>query len=139
MALGLGNKVVFTGFLESHDDVDEILRTGAIGLAPFVPDKRSYEFYSDVGKPKAYLAAGMPVIMTRVPAIADEIEREKAGIVIDYDKKQLEDALYTLLTNHRTYKVFRDNAVRLSRKYQWPNIFEDTYRKTFAFWSRYHQ
>lgn len=133
--LGLGKNTVFTGFLESHDEVDDLLCTGAIGLAPFVPDNSSYEFYSDVGKPKAYLAAGMPVIITRVPAIADEIERGKAGIVIDYSKKELTEAILSLLRDKKKYNMFRENAIRLSKKYIWSNILEDTYKKTFKYWS----
>lgn len=135
--LGLEKYVYFTGYIENHDDVDDLLRTGAIGLAPFAPDKSSYEYYSDVGKPKAYLAAGMPVIITRVPEIADEIEKERAGIVIGYNKKELTGAILALLKSDKTYKKFRKNAVKLSKKYIWPNILEDTYKKTFVFFDGY--
>ena len=131
--LHIGPSVNFTGFIESHDEVDNLMCTGAIGLAPFVPDKSSYEFYSDVGKPKAYLAAGMPVIITRVPAIAEEIENEHAGFVIDYDKKQLTDTVIMILGDRRKYKEFRANAIRMSKKYLWDNIFEDAYNKTLTF------
>lgn len=131
--LGLEKHVNFTGFIEGHDDVDDLLCTGAIGLAPFAPDKSSYEFYSDVGKPKAYLAAGMPVIITRVPEIADEIEKKRAGIVIGYNKKELTDALLILLKDDKTYKEFRKNASKLSKKYIWSNIFVDAYERTLTF------
>lgn len=130
-ALELGKHVSFTGFIERHEDVDDLLCTGAIGLAPFVSDKSSYEYYSDAGKPKAYLAAGMPVIITRVPEIADEIEKERAGIVIEYSKIELTNALVTLLKDDKKYKEFRENAVKLSKKYIWSNIFNEAYKQTF--------
>lgn len=133
--LGLEKKAVFTGFLKTHEEVDEILRKGAIGLALFAPDKSSYEYYSDVGKPKAYLAAGMAVIVTRVPEIADIIESARAGLVIDYQKKSLVCALEKLLTDDRMYRLFRSNAIRLSKKYVWNNIFKETYRQTLSFLS----
>lgn len=134
--LGLEKKAVFTGFLKTHEEVDEILRIGSIGLALFAPDKSSYEYYSDVGKPKAYLAAGMPVIITRVPEIADIIESARAGLVIDYQKKSLVCALEKLLTDDRMYRLFRSNAIWLSKKYVWNNIFKETYRQTLSFLSR---
>lgn len=134
--LGLAEKARFTGFLKTHEEVDELLRRGAIGLALFAPDKSSYEYYSDVGKPKAYLAAGMPVIVTRVPEIADIIERARAGMVIDYTKKALVYALEKLLTDDKMYRLFRSNAIRLSRKYIWNNIFKETYRQTLSFLSQ---
>lgn len=135
-ALELGKHVSFTGFIERHEDVDDLLCTGAIGLAPFVRDKGSYEYYSDAGKPKAYLAAGAPVIITRVPEIANEIEKERAGIVIEYNKTELTKAVVLLLKDDKKYKEFRENAIKLSKKYIWPNIFKDTYRKTFIFFEQ---
>jgi len=129
--LGLAKYVNFTGFIESHDDVDDLFCTGAVGLAPFAPDKSSYEYYSDVGKPKAYLAAGMPVIITRVPEIADEIEKKGAGIVINYSEKELTRAMLILLRDEKIYGEFRKNAIKMSEKYIWLNIFNDVYKKTF--------
>ena len=132
-ALHHNTHVTFTGFIKDHAKVDDILRTGALGLAPFVPDKNSYEYYSDVGKPKAYLAAGMPVVITRVPEIADIIKKEKAGIVIEYTKKDFIDAVISLLKNDRMYRLYRKNAIALSKKYIWENIFTTTYKKTLAY------
>ena len=132
-ALHHNTHVTFTGFIKDHAKVDDILRTGALGLAPFVPDKNSYEYYSDVGKPKAYLAAGMPVVITRVPEIADIIKKEKAGIVIEYSKKDFIDAVISLLKNDRMYRLYRKNAIALSKKYIWENIFTTTYKKTLAY------
>ncbi len=134
--LGLERKAVFVGFLKTHGEVDELLRRGAIGLALFAPDKSSYEYYSDVGKPKAYLAAGMPVIITRVPENADIIEREEAEIVIEYAKNDLVRALEILLTDDRMYRLYRKNAVRLSKQYIWNHIFTHTLRQTLAYLMR---
>jgi len=131
--LKLEKYVSFTGFIKKHEDVDDLLCTGAIGLAPFAPDKTSYEFYSDVGKPKVYLAAGMPIIITRVPEIAEEIEKKRAGIAINYSKKELVYAIMKLLNNDKLYKEYRKNAINLSKKYIWDNIFRDTFKKTLDF------
>ncbi len=131
--LGLEKKAVFTGYLKTHEEVDEILRIGAIGLALFAPDKSSYEYYSDVGKPKAYLAAGMPVIITRVPEIADTIEQSKAGIVIEYRKVDLVNALIRLLKNDQVYREYRKNAIVLSKKYVWSTIFRSTWWETLDY------
>lgn len=127
----LGKHIAFTGFLPRHEDVDNIVRTGAIGVAPFEPLDGSMEYYSDVGKPKVYLAAGMPVIITKVPEIADEIAEKKAGIAIAYSKKQLADAIISLLRNDTIYKLYRRNAIELAKKYNWTNIFTKAFEETF--------
>lgn len=134
--LGLDSYVSFTGFVEKHEDVDDLLRTGAIGLAPFVPDKSAYEYYSDVGKPKAYLAAGMPVVIMRLPEIADEINEKKAGFAINYKKEEFIKAIVSLLQDDALYSKYRTNAISLSEKYIWSNIFLEAYKKTLDFLKR---
>lgn len=134
--LHLGDSVKFTGLIKHHKDVDDLLRKGAIGLAPFVPDKSSYEFYSDVGKPKSYLAAGMPVIITRVPEIADIIEREKAGFVVEYTQRKLSQAMLLLLQDDTLYRQFRSNAIRLSKRYIWNNLFTTAMNDSLSFFNK---
>ncbi|HSX40804.1 MAG TPA: glycosyltransferase [Candidatus Saccharimonadales bacterium] len=128
--LGIENRITFTGFIESHEKVDDILAKGAISIAMFEPVKDSLEYYSDVGKPKVYLAAGLPVIITKVPEIALEIEKRKAGIAISYDKKSLSLAIIKLLRSDALYRQQRKNAIELSKKYIWSNIFEQAFSQT---------
>lgn len=125
--------VFVTGHIKNHDDVDEILKTCAIGVAPFEPKKDSMEYFSDVGKPKAYLAAGLPVVITKVPEIAIEIHSKKAGFAIDYKKEKLEKALLKLSESSALYAKYRKNAVSLSKKYLWPNIFERAFSQTLKY------
>lgn len=128
--LGISKNVIFTGFLERHEDVDKKLKKGAIGIALFEPVIDSFEYYSDAGKPKVYLAAGMPVIITRVPEIADEIDDKKAGLIIPYSKEALTIAILNFLQNNKLYEETRKNAIKLSQKYIWNNIFYDAFSKT---------
>ncbi len=124
--------VIFTGFIKSHERVDNILRKGAIGVALFEPIEDSIEYYSDVGKPKVYLAAGLPVVITKVPEIAWEIDQGEAGIAVNYHQSDFTKAVITLLENDSLYKKYRQNAIELSKKYLWDNIFTDAFSKTLA-------
>ncbi|MBI2613563.1 MAG: glycosyltransferase family 4 protein [Candidatus Levybacteria bacterium] len=128
--LKISKNVEFTGFIERHSDVDNKLRKAAIGIAVFEPDKNSYEYYSDAGKPKVYLAAGLPVVITKVPEIADEIDAKKAGFAIEYDKKELAKAIVTLLKNDKLYEDYRKNAIELSKKYIWNSLFYEAFSQT---------
>ena len=102
--IGLGNKIKITGFIKDYDDVEKLLRDGAIAVAPYVDDDKTYTRYTDPGKPKDYLASGMPVIITKVPQVAYLIEKNRCGLAIDYNKNQLEDSLIDLLTNETKLK-----------------------------------
>lgn len=134
--LKISKNVEFTGFIEKHSDVDGKLRRGAIGIAMFEPVENSYEYYSDAGKPKVYLAAGLPVIITRVPEIADEIGAKKAGFVIPYEKDELSKAIITLLKDDELYGEYRKNAIELSKKYIWNNIFYTAFDQSLAHFNK---
>jgi glycosyltransferase involved in cell wall biosynthesis len=129
--LSLEKYITFTGFIEKHNEVDILMSKAAIGLAPFEEDKESIEYYSDVGKPKAYLAAGLPVIITRVPEIATEIEKHGAGIIVQYSDTSIAHAVILLLSDKKLYGQYRMAAIKLSKKYSWPVIFEKAFLETF--------
>jgi len=129
--LGLSGKVIFTGFMKDHSDLEKILAKCAIAIAPYVPNKDSFSYYSDVGKPKAYMACGLPVIITPVPRIAFEITSKKAGTLIQFNKKELVEAVIGLFKDDNLYKEYRENAIALAEKYKWSNIFERAFEESF--------
>lgn len=127
---GLEKYVTFTGFIEDHRKVENILARCAIGLAPYVPTPDNFAQYTDPGKPKLYAASGLPVIITRVPRVADELERARAGLVIDYSREELAQAMIKLLTNDGLYRKYRKNAIRFASRYTWDKIFEEALSKS---------
>lgn len=130
--LGLSGRVFFTGYIESHAELEKIMAKGAVAVAPYVPDPDSYSFYSDVGKVKVYLACGLPVVITPVPQIAYEIQKKKAGLLVDYDKKAIAEAIIRLLTDDRLYQKARVNAIKLVANYTWDNVFQEALMKTWS-------
>lgn len=122
--------VKFTGFIREFSDVESFLEDGAIAVAPYVDDNKTYTRYTDPGKPKDYLASGIPVVITKVPQVAYEIEKNKCGIAINDDKKELTDALIALLTNNKMLYEFRKNAIEMAKKYTWNKIFDKAFRET---------
>lgn len=123
--LGMDKYIEFTGMIESHSELERLLATCAIGVAPYVPDPDAFTQFADPGKPKVYMATGLPVVITRVPQIAYEIEREKAGIAVNYDQQELVDAITLLLSDDHLYKEYRENAIKFASQYSWDRIFED--------------
>jgi glycosyltransferase involved in cell wall biosynthesis len=93
---GMEDYVDFRGVM-NYEDLIETLGVMGIALAPYKPDTNAMVRFTDPGKVKEYLGCGLPVIITRVPDIALEIEKRELGIVIDYDKSQFAQAVLTLM------------------------------------------
>lgn len=134
--LGLTERVRFTGYVPDHSEVERLLCGCAVGVAAYSPCPENFTFFADPGKPKVYLAAGLPVVITRVPQVAQEIHNQCAGLAIEYDADQLAEALHRLLTDDVLYRDLRDNAVRFAATFQWDKIFDLAFEKSGLFMSR---
>ena len=128
--LNIRKNIIFTGFIKSHQELERIIANCGIAIAPYVPDPKSFTFFSDVGKVKVYLACGLPVLITDVPEIAKEIEREKAGAIFKYKKDSLVEKLKMLLENDKLYFQFRKNALAMAKNLDWEDIFNEALDKT---------
>lgn len=122
--------VKFTGFVKEFSEVEKMLKTSSIAVAPYLDTKDTYTRYTDPGKPKDYLANGLPVVITKVPQVAYEIDKNKCGIAINDDKKELTEVLIKLLTDERLQLEFRKNAIKMARKYTWDKIFDKALKQT---------
>ncbi len=128
--LKLEKSVMFTGFVENFSDVKKYIKNAAVAVAPYVDDKNNFTQYTDPGKPKDYIANGIPVIITKVPQVAFEIDKLKCGIAIKYSKKELINALTTVLSNEKKLLEMRINALSMAKDFEWKKIFERTLLQT---------
>jgi glycosyltransferase involved in cell wall biosynthesis len=90
-------------------------------VAPYEID--AYIQYSEPGKVKLLVADGFQVVITNVSKIAHEIDREKCGIMIRYERQELVEAIVKLLKNEDLLKTHRRNVPKLARKYSYDRIF----------------
>lgn len=128
--LSVSNHLTFYGFIEDLGEVEKLLSYCAFGIATYVDSEDNYVRYTDPGKVKAYLTAGLPVIITKVPDIALEIERRKCGVAIDYDKHQLANAIIKILSNENTLIDYRKNAYQMGKEYRWDKVFDKAFEQT---------
>ncbi len=115
--------ITFFGFIKDHAEVEKKLATCIAGIAPYVDNEDNYVRYTDPGKIKAYLSAGLPIIVTDITQIAKEIEKNKCGFAITYSKKDLSEAIIKLLKSDTLLKTFRHNATLMAKNYTWEKIF----------------
>lgn len=130
MQMGLEKHIKFSGFVENFSDVEKMLRDAAIAVAPYVDDAKTYTRYTDPGKAKDYLASALPVVITKVPQVAFEIEKKNCGMAINYGKKELSRALVKLLKNDKLLRTYRKNALKMAREYTWDKVFQRALTET---------
>ncbi len=117
--------ITFHGYIKDENEIDKILSNSTIGLACYVPDPSNVSYYGDPSKIKFYLSYGIPVVTTDVFFFSQEIIKEKAGVIINYKKpEQLINAINHITRNH---KQFKNNALRLSKKYYFRKIYKQIF------------
>lgn len=119
----------FKGFIPSFKDLTSTLTYKSIGLAPYAPIPGSNSYHSDPSKVKLYMSCGLPVITTNVNTISKLILKTGSGIVIDYSEKALSDAVIYLLTNKKRYALYKNAAIKVSRKFDINYILDEAFKK----------
>lgn len=126
-----GLNIEFTGFMGNIHKVYERLSHCAISIALYEETKDNISQFSDPGKTKNYFSVGLPIIITKVPRIAYEIDKEKCGIAINYNKEQFIKAVLTLLKDDKILMQYRKNVLKLRKKYSWDSIFDRALQLTY--------
>ena len=60
---GLGDVVTIHGFVADFADVARVLSEAVVAVAPYEVDEHSFSRFADPGKLKAYLGAGLPIVL----------------------------------------------------------------------------
>jgi glycosyltransferase involved in cell wall biosynthesis len=132
---GVADAVEFLGYVENDNEAAKLLADAAIGVAPYVRSADTFKRFADPGKVKLYLAAGLPVVISRVPRIAGVIEKSGAGIAVEPGSGNLADAVISILSSSARACAMRANAAALGAQYDWDGIFDRAFEQTFALWS----
>jgi glycosyltransferase involved in cell wall biosynthesis len=128
--LGLRDAIKFFGHINDHQDVERILLGEGIGLAPYEPDLTGITTYADPMKLKVYMACGLPIVVTRVPWISKCIEQKGAGVVIEYSKDELINAVLKLMSDNDFYLTCRRRTLELATEYDPVTIFSMAMKNT---------
>ncbi|HUP73224.1 MAG TPA: glycosyltransferase [Acidimicrobiales bacterium] len=124
-SLGLADDVTFHGFRPDHREVEGILARCSVAAAPYLDDPSSFTRYADPGKLKAYLAAGLPIVVTNVPPNAKDLAAAGAALVVDSSPDAFSRGLLHWLANPKTWATGRQSALLEARRFDWGNLFDE--------------
>jgi len=122
--LGLDAIVRFHGFVEDHRRIEELLAGASIAVAPYRPAPDSFTAYADPGKLKAYLAAGLPIVLTAVPPLASELAASAGAELISFDPEALADAVQRGL-DPVSWRRRRAAALEYAKRFDWDVLLCD--------------
>jgi glycosyltransferase involved in cell wall biosynthesis len=122
--LGLDDIVEFHGFLPDHRDVERWLASASVGVAPYRPGEATFTTHADPGKIKAYIAAGLPVLLTDVPPNASELAAEGGAEIVPFDAEALAEATLRLLDSPQTWQSRSRAALAYARQFDWTFLLD---------------
>jgi len=128
--LDIGNNVKLYGFIQSEKDVYDILSKCMVGVATWNGSESDNSRYADPGKPKLYALLGLPIIITKFPAISKDISRYGAGIVIDYQLEQFVNSLKSIFEDAKIYEKIVSNLHLFQKMCKARTIFEEAFIDT---------
>jgi glycosyltransferase involved in cell wall biosynthesis len=120
--LELENHVAFCGWQE-YSSLPQYLAQADLGVATY----RDYEFvrFSRPLKIIEYMAAGLPVISTRIAGeIRDTLESSRAGEMIDFSPEEFARVALNILSDQQKYQHYSENAVIYASKMDWEWLFD---------------
>ena len=101
--------------------------TCGIAIAPYSSiDKNNFSFYADPGKVKFYLGCGLPIVITDVPLIAKDIEKNQSGLIAEYNSVDFCNKIIFILNN---YDLFKRNAIKFGKEFDWNVIFRKSLKE----------
>jgi glycosyltransferase involved in cell wall biosynthesis len=127
--LGVVDAVRFHGYVSDHRAVEALLAAGSVAAAPYSPSESTFTRWADPGKLKAYLAAGLPVVLTDVPPNAEELAREAGAEIAAYDPGALAAAIERVLESPEAWRRRRERALAYVRRFDWPQLLGDVLAK----------
>lgn len=120
--VGVSNRCTFLGRLENYQDLlDEIARC-AVAVAPYRKDNENFSYYGDNGKIKTYLGCGVPVAMTDVSWMLQDVLKYGCGYEIDTSFSSICSVLNEML-NKEVNEKMRTHAMEYARSFDNDTIF----------------
>lgn len=128
--LGLSEQVTFTGFVADQSHAEDLVARSVVAIAPYDDAPDNFTRFTDPGKIKTYLAAGVPVVMTDIVPIARIIHDRKCGYAVPFDEGAVVEQLVTFLSDTELLRSYKANVADLSAEYHWDTILARAVEKT---------
>jgi glycosyltransferase involved in cell wall biosynthesis len=120
--LGLDERLRFAGFIGDHRQLEEFVASGSVAVAPYDTAEDSFTRFADPSKVRAYMAGGLPVVLTDVPPNAAELAAEGGAEIVPYTPEGLADGIARALDSPEAWQRRREAALAYASRFDWEHI-----------------
>ena len=115
--------VTIHGFVADFADVAMILSRAAIAVAPYEATGDSFSQFADPGKLKAYLGAGLPIVLTGVPPNAGDLAASGGAAIVAPDAGAFADEIERVLGHRDCWEKRHRAALAYATRFDWETLF----------------
>ncbi len=124
--------VTFHGFIPDTTAMFSLLRRYMIALAPYREVHGSVRWYGDSLKVRAYAAAGLPIITSRVPPLGRELAGLEAAVITGDNGSEVAAAIMDFFAHPKLYDKYYANVIRFAKRNTWDVTFTNAFRQMEA-------
>lgn len=129
--LGLTKHIRMLGNLEFSEFKNKMTNY-RLGLVTYKYSEVNLIPTSDSMKMRVYLAAGLPVVLTKGFVFSDEVIKNNLGYAVDYDAKAFAKPITRILTDDLLSRRLRSRALAYSKSMDLTAIYDRTFRAIFT-------
>jgi glycosyltransferase involved in cell wall biosynthesis len=122
---GVADWLHMRGFIGRQEEVRAFLATGSVAVGMYSPTDNPVTEFADPGKLKAYLAAGLPMVINDMPHNARELAAKAGAEVVPYDAESLANAIERALTSENEWRERRRAAIEYARRFDWETLLAE--------------
>jgi len=127
--MDLEKNILFHGFLEEGDFLTSIMVDNILGIALY-RDEENYMKYTEPAKVKYYLMFGLPVVVSKVPPIAMELNEKKVCFAVNNDKEEVVHLIKRFIQDIDLQEEYLTNICNYVKTVDINKLLETALRKT---------
>lgn len=123
--LGVKDSTIFLG-KKPYGKLSKYLKRADVAVAIY--KKSKFIEYASPLKIREYMAAGLPVIASKIGEVENLIKESGAGELVDYSPESIASAAIKILADEDIRKKYSENSVRYAANFEWNNIIEKAFK-----------
>ena len=124
-ALGLDDVVTFHGFVDDHREVERLLASASLGMAPYRPGGDDFYGIRRSGQTEGISRRRPADRGNRRAAERTRVARDGGAEIVPFEATAIAEAVLRVLDSPETWKKRSEAARAYARRFDWPLLFDE--------------